>query len=96
MLLGAFMASMDVSTPFAQMPGVKVPGMLSLEEQRNMSTAQTARYMARQIGQRAWSNGKNFALVGAIFASSECVIEGVRVRRATIKKIRELRRNPLS
>jgi hypothetical protein len=76
--MGTFMASMDASTPYSQMPGVRMPGQPTLAETRQMSTMETAKQMGRQLGSRAWSTGKNFALVGAMFASTECLIEGVR------------------
>lgn len=80
--MGTFMASMDASTPYSQMPGVRMPGQPTLAETRQMSTMETAKLMGRQLGTRAWSTGKNFALVGAMFASTECLIEGVRAAAA--------------
>lgn len=33
----------------------------------------------KEMGRASWSSAKNFGLVGAIFAGTECCIEGVRI-----------------
>ena len=38
--------------------------------------AQSA-FVFKEMGRNMWSSGKGFARVGAIYAGTECVIEGV-------------------
>jgi import inner membrane translocase subunit TIM22 len=42
-------------------------------------TAVRAREIVKEMGVNAWRSGRGFAKVGALFASIECGIEGVRV-----------------
>lgn len=42
---------------------------------------QTAREIFREMRQATHSYGKNFAVIGAVFAAVECVIESVRTER---------------
>ena len=37
----------------------------------------TGREVMREIGQRGMSMAKNFAIVGALFAGTECLLESV-------------------
>ena len=43
-------------------------------------TKQTARQALKEMGQRGSSYAKNFAVVGAMFSGSECLIESVSER----------------
>lgn len=42
-----------------------------------MSTKDQLKYTLKDMGRKSWGTGKNFGMVGAIFAGTECVIEGV-------------------
>ena len=44
----------------------------------------------RDMGSRSFSSAKNFGLVGAIFAGTECCIEGVGCKLLGINGIRGL------
>lgn len=35
----------------------------------------------REMGKASWSSAKNFGMVGAIFAGTECCIEGVSTQK---------------
>ncbi|KAJ3381443.1 Mitochondrial import inner membrane translocase subunit tim22 [Lobulomyces angularis] len=43
-----------------------------------LSTREQLKITAKDMGRTAYSTGKNFGLVGALFASSECIIETFR------------------
>ncbi len=45
----------------------------------NLSTREQLRRGFRDMGMRSFSSAKNFGLVGAIFAGTECCIEGVNM-----------------
>ena len=44
---------------------------------QELSTRQQMKIMLKDMGSRSYSSAKNFAVVAAIFSSSECFIEGV-------------------
>lgn len=48
-----------------------------LLRQRTLNTGQKAREIFREMGKGMWTSGKGFGKVGALFAGTECVIEGV-------------------
>ncbi len=50
---------------------------VNMDEYLKMSTKQQLRYTLRDMGQRSYSTAKNFAVVGAMFAGTECLIETV-------------------
>ncbi|KAJ3305768.1 Mitochondrial import inner membrane translocase subunit tim22, partial [Gonapodya sp. JEL0774] len=58
---GMFMASMDWNAN---------------EEYLKMSTRQQLKMTLRDMKNRSYSTAKNMMIVGAIYSSSECVIEG--------------------
>ena len=61
---GLFTAGLDSSMPSYMAP----------ETQQ-----QTARSVFREMKSRAASYGKNFAVVGAMFSATECVVESVSI-----------------
>ncbi|KFY10438.1 hypothetical protein V492_05013 [Pseudogymnoascus sp. VKM F-4246] len=67
---GLFMASMSYDTPMT--PEGRAMGNLPLKEQ--------LRKGFKDMGQRSLSSAKNFGKVGAIFAGTECCIEGYRAK----------------
>lgn len=73
-LFGVFMASMRYDTPMSTgMPGgVGTISDLPVREQLRLGF--------KDMGRSAFSSAKNFGYIGAIFAGSECVIEGYRAK----------------
>ncbi|KAF9436043.1 Mitochondrial import inner membrane translocase subunit tim22 [Entomortierella beljakovae] len=47
---------------------------------QELSTKQQMKIMLKDMGNRSYSSAKNFAVVAAIFSSSECFIEGYRAK----------------
>lgn len=47
-----------------------------------MTTKQKAKSVFTDMGKGMWKSGSGFARVGALYAGSECVIEGVRSSRS--------------
>lgn len=43
-----------------------------------MNTSQKTAQVFKDMGKGMWRGGKGFGTVGALYAGSECVIEGVR------------------
>ncbi|KAJ3357521.1 Mitochondrial import inner membrane translocase subunit tim22 [Entophlyctis luteolus] len=64
-VFGLFMSSMDLSS------------QADLDRYSKMSTREQIRLTVKDMGQRSYSSAKNFAIVGSIFAGTECVIETV-------------------
>ena len=62
---GLFMSSFEFSGPSMD------PKLLE------QSTKVQMKAIAKDMGTRAWSMGKNFAVVGAIYSGTECCIESV-------------------
>jgi hypothetical protein len=63
---------MSYDTPMTGMPGAAAMADLPLKEQMKRGF--------KDMGSRSYSTGKNFALVGSIFAGTECCIEGFRAK----------------
>lgn len=68
------------------LPGFAIGGLFSLMSasfayedplMRDRNATQKARDIFREMGKNMYSSGKGFAKVGALFAGTECVIEGV-------------------
>lgn len=77
-LFGLFMSSMRYDTPMsAGLPGgVGAPGAditaLPVREQLKRGF--------KDMGKASWSSAKNFGYIGAVFAGTECCIEGLRAK----------------
>lgn len=73
-LFGLFTASMRYDTPMSSgLPGgVGTVSDLPVREQ--------LRAGFKDMGRTMYSSGKNFGYIGAVFAGSECVIEGFRAK----------------
>jgi hypothetical protein len=69
--MGAFFASFEQMGP--ALPGT--PGYTTAEA---LTTKETFRQMIKHTYTRAASQAKGFAVVGAVFAGTECVVENVR------------------
>ncbi|KAK9760690.1 Mitochondrial import inner membrane translocase subunit tim22 [Basidiobolus ranarum] len=63
-VFGIFMSSMDFTPPEA----IEQPTRVQL------------RNMVREMGKKSYSTAKNFAVVGAIYSGTECIIEGYRAK----------------
>ena len=50
------------------------------EEFLQLSTKEQMRRTLKDMGTRSYSSAKNFGLIGAIFAGSECVVESFRAK----------------
>ncbi|KAJ3036443.1 Mitochondrial import inner membrane translocase subunit tim22 [Rhizophlyctis rosea] len=62
---GAFMSSVDWG--------------MTTDEFRNMSTRDQVRVTLKDMGSKSYASAKNFAVVGAVFSGTECLIETVGV-----------------
>ncbi|KAF9200039.1 Mitochondrial import inner membrane translocase subunit tim22 [Haplosporangium sp. Z 27] len=49
-------------------------------QMQELSTREQMRIMLKDMGNRSYSSAKNFAVVAAIFSSTECFIEGYRAK----------------
>ena len=49
----------------------------------NLPLKEQLRMGFKDMGTRSFSSAKNFGLVGAVFAGTECCIEGVRALKFT-------------
>ncbi|KAG4424284.1 Tim17/Tim22/Tim23/Pmp24 family-domain-containing protein [Cadophora sp. MPI-SDFR-AT-0126] len=70
---GLFMASMQYDTPL-HTPGSAGAQVASLPLRQQLKAG------LRDMGARSFSSAKNFGKVGAIFAGTECCIEGFRAK----------------
>ncbi|KAI8826797.1 mitochondrial import inner membrane translocase subunit tim22 [Fimicolochytrium jonesii] len=53
---------------------------MNTEEFQKLSTREQLKLTAKDMGAKSFSSAKNFAVVGAVFAGTECVIEGYRAK----------------
>ncbi|KAJ9086998.1 Mitochondrial import inner membrane translocase subunit tim22 [Entomophthora muscae] len=67
-LFGFVMSSLDFGGPTLD------------SKYHDLSTKQQLKIMGKDMCKRSWSTAKNFGMVGAIFAGTECVIEGYRAK----------------
>lgn len=54
------------------------PGTVTGDAISKLPVRQQLRQGFKEMGKASWSSAKNFGLVGAIFAGTECCIEGFR------------------
>ncbi|KAL7270305.1 Mitochondrial import inner membrane translocase subunit tim22 [Rhizina undulata] len=71
-VFGLFMASMSYDTPMTGAPGAQALADLPWREQLKRGF--------KDMGARSYSSAKNFAIVGSIFAGTECCIESFRAK----------------
>ncbi|KAF8469108.1 Tim17/Tim22/Tim23/Pmp24 family-domain-containing protein [Kalaharituber pfeilii] len=77
-VFGLFMASMSYDTPLSTMVPYgpnKTPTPLT-----SLPMRQQLRIGLKDMGTRSYSSAKNFAVVGTIFAGTECCIESLRAK----------------
>ncbi|KAJ9629447.1 Mitochondrial import inner membrane translocase subunit tim22 [Taxawa tesnikishii (nom. ined.)] len=67
-VFGLFMSSMRYDTPMT-IQGAEIS---------KLPVRQQLQQGFKEMGRASWSSAKNFGLVGAIFAGTECCIEGYR------------------
>ena len=77
-LFGLFMSSMRYDTPMsAGLPGgVGAPNV----DINSLPMREQLRRGFKDMGKASWSSAKNFGYIGAVFAGTECVIEGFRAK----------------
>jgi import inner membrane translocase subunit TIM22 len=71
-VFGLFMSSMRYDTPMATTTAGTAISSLPVKEQ--------LRQGFKEMGRASWSSAKNFGYIGAIFAGTECAIEGYRAK----------------
>jgi import inner membrane translocase subunit TIM22 len=69
-MFGLFMSSMRYDTPLATTSTGTAISSLPVRQQ--------LRQGFKEMGRASWSSAKNFGYIGAMFAGTECVIEGYR------------------
>lgn len=74
-LFGMFMASMRYDTPLS----AGLPGGVG-SQIKDIPMREQLRLGFKDMGRSSWSSAKNFGYIGAIFAGSECAIEGFRAK----------------
>ena len=71
-VFGLFMSSMRYDTPMSTNATGTTIASLPVKEQ--------LRQGFKEMGRASWSSAKNFGYIGAIFAGTECAIEGYRAK----------------
>ena len=75
-MFGIFMSSMRYDTPMSSgLPGGVGTGNIS-----DLPVREQLRLGFKDMGRSAYSSAKNFGYIGAIFAGTECAIEGFRAK----------------
>jgi import inner membrane translocase subunit TIM22 len=64
-VFGLFMSSLDFAGPSMN------------PDLHNQNSKVQLKIMAKDMAQRSWSTAKNFAIVGAVYSTTECIIESV-------------------
>lgn len=70
--IGAFFSLMSASFAYED-------PLLRQQTQAGLNTSQKAKEIFKDMGKGMWKSGKGFGKVGALFAGTECVIEGVSI-----------------
>ena len=73
-VFGLFIASMSYDTPMHHPGSTASPAITSLPIRQQL------RVGLKDMGSRSYSTAKNFAIVGTIYAGTECAIESLRAR----------------
>ncbi len=76
-VFGLFMASMAYDTPFHGAPG---SGAGAATPVRELPWRQQLRHGMLDMGRRSYSSARNFGKIGALYAGTECCIEGLRAK----------------
>jgi len=71
--IGAFFSLMSASFAYED-------PLLRQQTQAGLNTGQKAKEIFKDMGKGMWKSGKGFGKVGALFAGTECVIEGYRAK----------------
>ncbi|WPH03884.1 Hypothetical protein R9X50_00676700 [Acrodontium crateriforme] len=75
-VFGLFMSSMRYDTPMA----AGLPGSAATASFTDLPVREQLKRGFKDMGKASWSSAKNFGYIGAVFAGTECVIEGVRAK----------------
>ncbi|KAF7194222.1 Mitochondrial import inner membrane translocase subunit tim22 [Pseudocercospora fuligena] len=75
-LFGLFMASMRYDTPLS----AGQPGGVGTGKIPSIPMREQLKIGFKDMGRSSWSSAKNFGYIGAIFAGTECCIEGFRAK----------------
>lgn len=70
-IFGLFMSSMRYDTPLSSATN---PALTSLPLRQQLATG------FKDMGRASWSSARNFGYIGAVFAGTECAIEGFRAK----------------
>jgi len=67
------------------------------QQYTGMNTRQKAKVIFTDMGKGMWRQGKGFGMVGALYAGTECCVEGVRLplshsRVESVEGVKESRR----
>lgn len=73
--LGAFFSLMSATFAYED------PLSRASSQLANAGTKAQTIYVFKEMGRNMWSSGKGFARVGALYAGTECCIEGVSLSR---------------
>lgn len=74
-LFGLFMSSMRYDTPLS----AGLPGGVGTQI-TDMPMREQLKIGFKDMGRSAWGSAKNFGYIGAVFAGTECAIEGFRAK----------------
>lgn len=75
-VFGLFMSSMRYDTPLS----AGMPGGVGTIPPKDIPMREQLRAGFKDMGRASWSSAKNFGYIGAIFAGTECCIEGFRAK----------------
>jgi import inner membrane translocase subunit TIM22 len=80
-VFGLFMASMRYDTPMsAGLPPGGLPPGTTAKSPLDLPMREQLRAGFKDMGKASWSSAKNFGYIGAVFAGTECVVEGLRAK----------------